>query len=224
MPEIIYKDKNAIVINKPVGMPSQSDPSGDLDAMTAASNLLKEAGEPSALWLVHRLDRGVGGLIAFARTKGAAAALSASVQDGTFKKQYYAVTEGEGTGGELRDFLFKDSAKSKAFVVDTERCGAKLAVLRYTALDTENTERGARTLIKADLITGRFHQIRVQFASRALPLVGDGKYGSRDKGARTPSLFSCSLSFPSINGGEPITAKPDLSIYPWSLFDEKKYI
>ncbi len=222
--KIIYKDKNVIIINKPVGMPSQKDPTGDLDAMTATSNLLKENGEPSALWLVHRLDRGVGGLIAFARNKTSAARLSASVRDGSFKKQYYAVVEGEASGGELSDLLFKDSLKSKSFVVDTERKGAKLAVLRYTALDVKNTERGTRTLIKADLITGRFHQIRVQFASRGLPLVGDGKYGSRDKGARVPSLFSCSLTFPSVGGGELITEMPDTKVYPWSLFDEEKYI
>ncbi len=224
MPKIVYKDKNAVVIIKPVGMPSQSDRTGSLDAMTATADILKEQGENSELWLVHRLDRTVGGLLAFARTKSAAAKMSAAVTDGSFKKQYYAVCDGEAEGAEMRDFLFKDSFQSKAFVVDTERKGAKLAVLEYERISSAKTESGTKTLVKVDLKTGRFHQIRVQFASRGLPLTGDGKYGSRDKGSRVPALFSCALSFPSVNGAVPITAKPDFSVYPWSLFEEEKYI
>lgn len=224
MPEIVYKDKKAVVILKPVGMPSQPDPSGDLDAMSAAAEQLSSSGEPSALWLVHRLDRTVGGVLLFARTKDSAAKLSGSLTDGSFKKQYYAVTEGTAPGGEMRDFLFKDSSQSKAFVVNTERKGAKLAVLKYSVLDVKETENGTRSLVKIDLQTGRFHQIRAQFSNRGLPLVGDGKYGSRDKGARKPSLFACSLSAPSVNGGEPVTAKPDLEKYPWSLFYAEKYV
>ncbi len=224
MLRIVYKDKNSIVIIKPIGMPSQPDPSEDLDAMTATSSILKEEGERSELWLVHRLDRTVSGLMAFARTKSAAARMSSEISDGKLKKEYYAVADGQTSCGEMRDFLFKDASQSKAFVIDGKRKGAKLAALEYTTLDVKQTDKGIKSLVKIDLKTGRFHQIRVQFASRAWPLTGDGKYGSRDKERRTPALFSCSLSFPSVNGGRRITATPELSEYPWSLFDNEKYI
>ncbi len=224
MPKIIYKDSECAVIIKPVGMPSQPDPSGDPDAMSATSELLDAMDEGRELWLVHRLDRTVGGLMVFARTKRSAALLSAAAADGALGKSYYAVTEGKAECGEMRDLLFKDSKTSKAYVVDRERRGAKLAVLEYDVLDVKETEKGVRSLVKVHLKTGRFHQIRAQFASRALPLVGDGKYGSRDKGSRVPALFSCELSSPYISHGKKICAKPDVFVYPWSLFEEEKYV
>lgn len=224
MLSIVYKDDDFIVIRKPVGMPSQSDPTGDTDAMSATSEMLKSCGERPRLWLVHRLDRVVGGLLAFARSKSAAAELSAQIVDGSFKKQYFAVVEGAATGGEMCDYLFKDAAVSKSFVIKNNRAGAKLAVLEYSALDCIETDVGSRSLVRIDLKTGRFHQIRAQFSHRAMPLVGDKKYGSRDTLVRTPSLFACMLCAPALNGGRPITAQPDHSSYPWSLFEKEKYI
>ncbi len=224
MPRIIYKSKNAVVIVKPVGMPSQSDPTGDKDAMTATSEKLALMGEPDALWLVHRLDRTVGGVMAFARTKTAAAILTRAITEGKFEKEYFAVIEGRGEGGTLRDYIYKDALKSRAIITkDAEKRSAKLAELEYTPLATFTTEKGERTLVQVKLITGRFHQIRVQFSQRGLPLVGDGKYGSTDKGSRTPALFSHSLSTAEICGGKKITATPPLNEYPWSLFEEEKY-
>lgn len=223
MPKIIYKDKNAVVIVKPVGMPSQSDPSGDADAMTLTSEKLLGEGDAHSLWLVHRLDRTVGGVLVFARSKEAAARLSREITDGTLEKEYLAVTEGAASEGELRDYLFKDRTASKSFVVKGERRGARLAVLKYSTLATVSTEGGERSLVKIKLLTGRFHQIRAQFSHLGMPLVGDGKYGSRDKGARTPALFAVSLRARSINGGETITAPPDFEKYPWRLFDFEKY-
>ena len=219
MPRIIYKDKNAVAIIKPVGMPSQSDPSGDLDAMSATAKMLSELGENDALWLVHRLDRAVGGVMIFARTKNAAAQLSSRITDGTFDKEYLAVIEGECEAGEMRDYLFKDSVKSKSFVVSGIRKGAKLAVLEQSTLKTVNTDGKTMSLVKIKLLTGRFHQIRAQFSSRTHPLVGDKKYGSRDEIAHTPSLFATSVAVKGINGGKAITATPDKEKYPWSLFD-----
>lgn len=219
MVKIIYKDKNVIVINKPVGMPSQSDPTGDLDAMTATSDALRGAGENSALWLVHRLDRTVGGLIAFARNKKSAAELSRIVREGKLEKKYFAVCHGIADEGEYRDLLFKDNATGKAYVVKTERSGAKSAVLYADRLAATDD----MSLMSVRLQTGRFHQIRVQFASRAHSLVGDKKYGSRDALRRTPCLFSYKLSFELF--GKAVAAKdvPPHDEYPWSLFSAELY-
>ncbi len=217
--KIIYKNKNAVIINKPVGMPSQSDPSGDKDAMSATSEILKSLGESGDLWLVHRLDRTVGGLIVFARNKKSAAALSETVKNGKLKKIYFAVCHGSAAEGEYRDYLFKDSATSKAYVVKNDRRGAKEAILYARKLD----ERDNLTLMSVKLETGRFHQIRAQFAARGNSLVGDKKYGSRDEVRRTPCLFSYRLSFDLFGKKTTASVYPDFNDYPWNLFPEDIY-
>lgn len=222
MIEIILKTKDFIIVNKPCGMPSQSDPTGAEDAMSQTARTLAALSEPSELWLVHRLDRVVGGLIVFARNKKSAAALSEIVGGSGMEKEYLAVVEGACEGGILRDFIFKDAARTKAFVVDTKRRGAKEAVLEYFPVAAVETERGIRTLVRVKLHTGRFHQIRVQFSSRGLPLVGDGKYGSRDNKAKAPALFSAKLAFSPLGGANAATL-PDVNEYPWSLFNEECY-
>jgi 23S rRNA pseudouridine1911/1915/1917 synthase len=116
----------------------------------------------------------------YALTKQSAAALS---RENAFEKVYLAAVSGIcGAAGEMVDYLFKDSAKGKSFVVKSERKGAKYARLTYETLKTANTENGDFSLVRVKLDTGRTHQIRVQFASRGMPLMGDGKYGSRVKG------------------------------------------
>ena len=111
---IIYKDNQICVIEKPIGMPSQSDPTGDLDALSATAAHLHSQGEKKDLWLVHRLDRNVGGVLVFARTKSAAAELSALVCGDGLGKEYYALAKGDLPDGELCDFLYKDAAAKKA--------------------------------------------------------------------------------------------------------------
>ena len=219
MPKIIYKDKKYVAIIKPAGMPSQSDLTGDVDAMTATSKLLGELGEKVALWLVHRLDRTVGGVMVFARSKESAAEISREIAEGTFDKEYLAVAEGVCEDGEMRDFLFKDSTLSKAFVVKTERKGAKLAVLESQTEKTVTEREETLSLVRIKLKTGRFHQIRAQFSHRGHPLVGDKKYGSRDDKSRTPALYAVSVTSRVLNGGRKISALPDKKVYPWSLFD-----
>ena len=145
--EIVYKDKNVVVINKPVGMPSQSDQSADPDAMTVTSSLLDELSEASSLWLVHRLDRNVGGLIAFARNKRSAAELSRIVAEQQMTKKYVAVCHGTVKNGEYRDLLFKDSVTSKAYIADTARKGTKEAILYATLL----AESDGTSLVSVDL-------------------------------------------------------------------------
>jgi len=200
-------------------MPSQSDPSGDVDAMSATAELLCSLGESGALWLVHRLDRVVGGLLVFARTSRAAAELSSAFASEGVKKEYIAVAEGSPEGGTYVDVIYKDARAGKAFVVSRERRGAKRAELYCEPLSS----RDGRTLVRVALKTGRFHQIRVQLASRGTPLVGDGKYGSRDKGSRMPALFSCGLSFNYAGKNITASALPEITGYPWSLFDKENY-
>lgn len=219
--EILYKDRNVIAVRKPIGIPVQPDPSGDKDLMSALSEELAARGENSQLWLVHRLDRVVGGVVVFALNKKYAAELSALVSERDMVKEYLAVTEGSAPGGIMKDYLYKDSAKGKAFVVSSERRGVKSAELEYEPICEIATERGIRTLVLVRLHTGRFHQIRVQFASRAMPLVGDGKYGSRDGGAHTPALYASRLQFPYKGKALEINAVPDTDAYPWSLFSSQ---
>lgn len=178
--EILYSDREIAVCVKEVGMDSEKDVP---EALKAALG-----GE---LFPVHRLDQNVGGVMVYARTKQAAAALSRAIQEGTLVKEYRAMVHGtpEETG-DWEDLLWKDSAKNKVFVVKRMRGGVKKARLEYRRL-TEGTQ----SLVHIRLHTGRSHQIRVQFASRGFPLVGDHKYGSRDEAA-APMLFSCRISFP----------------------------
>ena len=138
--EILYKSKNALVVLKPPAMPAQSDKSGDVDAMTKASDMLREMGEIADLWLIHRLDRVVGGLMVFARNKRSAAELSELVSGRGIAKDYLAVVDGVCEGdGVMKDYIFKDSTKSKAFIVDRKRGGVKDAELRYSAIETVET-------------------------------------------------------------------------------------
>lgn len=223
MIEIIKKSKDYVIINKPAGMPSQSDPGGDADAMTVCSEMLRACGESDNLFLIHRLDRVVGGLLVFARNKQSAAILSSLVADRRLTKQYYAVVEGRAPGGVMRDFIYKDATLGKAFVTDRKRSGVKEAELEYAVVDTISYEGREISLVKITLKTGRFHQIRAQFSSRKMPLLGDKKYGSRDILAKMPALYATYLSF-EIKGKEVSSSRlPDVNRYPWSLFGEESY-
>ena len=227
---ILYEDNALVVLDKPAGLSS-------------------EEGVPAALrqhWdtpvtfvgVVHRLDTGVSGLMVFARTPGAAAALSRqvtqsqeayAVADGraqgpaakpTFVKQYRAVIAGAPDQtlppeGMLQDYLFKDSRKGRVFPVSRPRKGVREAVLEYRIV-RQTQDAG---LAEITLHTGRTHQIRVQFASRKHPLWGDGKYGSRVKGAI--ALQSCGLQFIHPDTGRIMNFTlplPDTA--PWNLFAE----
>lgn len=178
--EILYTDKDIAVCVKPVGL--------DSEAQVPAA--LKEAlgGE---LFTLHRLDKNVGGVMVYARTKAAAGQLSALIRDGRMIKEYVAMVHGTPPEfGDWQDLLFKDSRKNKVFVVKRQRAGVKAARLEFTRLRADGT-----SLVRIRLHTGRSHQIRVQFASRGFPLVGDRKYGARD-GASAPMLYSTCITFP----------------------------
>lgn len=180
-PEIVYEDGSVVVVVKPRGMISEeknSDSGKSLPEWIKNYFTLKK--EENDVYPVHRLDAGTRGLMVFARTKEAAAGLSEAVREGRLVKEYEALLHGDpgcGEGGsELRDILFKDSAKNKVFVVKTLRKGAREAKLFYTVSEL----RGKDAIVRVRLVTGRTHQIRVQFASRGFPLFGDRKYGAKD--------------------------------------------
>ena len=178
--EILFSDKDYLVCVKPLGLDSEHE---------APAALKQQLG--GEIFPIHRLDKNVGGVMVYARTKQAAAALSKAVQEGTMVKEYLATVHGTPPEtGDWSDLLWKDSAKNKVFVVKRERKGVKKARLEYRRL----TE-GETSLVRVRLHTGRSHQIRVQFASRGFSLVGDHKYGARDEAA-APMLFSCCLTFP----------------------------
>ncbi len=174
--DIIYSDQQIVVCIKPVGMDSEHEVPEALGG---------------TVYPVHRLDKNVGGVMVYAKTKQAAAALSKAIQEGTMVKEYVALVHGTPPEiGDWQDLLWKDSTKNKVFVVKRERKGVKKARLEFTRL-----QAGEQSLVHVRLHTGRSHQIRVQFASRGYPLVGDRKYGGRDDAA-APQLYSCRLTFP----------------------------
>ena len=177
MMEILYSDRDLAVCVKPVGLDSEHEVPEELKKILGGD-----------IFPIHRLDKNVGGVMVFARSKAAAAQLSKLVQDGALVKEYVAMVHGAPPEqGDWEDLLFKDSSKNKVFVVKKEIKGVKKARLEFVKL--------ADTLVRIRLHTGRSHQIRVQFASRGFPLVGDHKYGSRDE-ATAPMLFSCCIRFP----------------------------
>ena len=177
---LLYCDSQIVVCCKPVGLDAEHQLP---DALTS-----QLGGE---VFPIHRLDKNVGGVMVYARTRPTAAALSKAVQDGTMVKEYVALVHGTPPeSGDWEDLLWKDSRKNKVYVVKRPRGGVKKARLEFTRL-----RAGETSLVRIRLHTGRSHQIRVQFASRGYPLAGDHKYGARDK-ATAPMLFSCRLTFP----------------------------
>ena len=191
--DILYSDRDLAVCIKPVGLDSEAE---------VPAELKKALG--GEIFPIHRLDKNVGGVMVFARTKHAAAALSKAVQEGQMVKEYVAMVHGTPPeNGDWEDFLFKDSRKNKVFAVKKERKGVKYARLEFNRLTDSDP-----SLVHVRLHTGRSHQIRVQFSSRGFPLVGDHKYGSRDEKLE-PMLFSCRITFPWKGENKIFEAKPD---------------
>ena len=188
--EIQYQDGALLVCVKPAGVPSEGTEEGALPVL-----LSRQTGGPA--FPVHRLDQAASGLMVLARSRGAAAALSDAMASGGVRKEYFALISGapEPPEGRMEDLLFKDARRGKVFVVKSLRKGVRPAALTYRVLQRQ----GEISLVRAALETGRTHQIRVQFASRGMPLLGDGKYGSRIKGGLM--LWSCRLVFPHPAGG-----------------------
>ena len=197
--KVLFEDKFIIIVEKPANVLSEPGAGGE-DIVTLASNHVCKP-----CFLVHRLDRNTGGAMVLSKMQKATGKLSEEIQKREFEKEYIAVVKGvpEEPEGVFEDLLFKDSQKNKTFVVKRERKGVKFARLEYRTL-----RGGAQSLVHIRLHTGRSHQIRVQFASRGFPLVGDHKYGSRDN-ATAPMLFSCRIRFPWKGAEKVFEAQPD---------------
>ena len=207
---VLYEDERLLVCVKPVGLLSER---GGLPEL-----LEQQCG--GAVYAVHRLDRDVGGVMVYARRRETAAALSALIAAQRMEKEYLAVVEGkpEADSGELCDLLYHDARKNKSYVVQRERKGVKKALLSYRLLESLETEQGTLSLLRIRLRTGRSHQIRVQFASRQLPLAGDARYGSRLRGGI--ALWAASLRFPDPDTGAARRYSSDPpGDWPWDQFD-----
>ena len=188
--DILYEDNHIIVVFKPAGILSQADKSGDVDMLTIIKSYLKgKYNKPGNVYLglVHRLDRPVKGVMVFAKTSKAAARLSKQIRNGQMHKKYYAVVEGilKEKEGILENKIEK--IDNKKVLIDSQN--GKEAKLKYKVIK----EKDNLSLVDINLLTGRYHQIRIQFSSRNHPLYGDTLYGSKYKGDL--ALISYSLSF-----------------------------
>lgn len=193
--DILYEDKDIIVLVKPTGVLSQADEKGRKSLVDMINEYLREKGDDGGVYVIHRLDRQVGGVMVYAKTKFAASFLCESIRKNEMIKEYVAVVHSkpETESGYMEDLLFKDSGKNKTYIVKRERHGVKKAKLYYETVKTAKTQYGEASLVKIRLFTGRTHQIRVQFASRKMPLIGDKKYGGGDE--REIALWSYRLTF-----------------------------
>lgn len=210
--EWIVKDESLCVCIKPAGVLSTDEPGG-------MPSLVREAlGDPGCdVRTVHRLDQVVSGLMLLARTPEAASALSSQIREQSFGKAYLAVIHGipDEVEGTLTDLLLRDRSLRKTLVVTEPQKGAQEAVLDYKALAADN----GLSLLRITLRTGRTHQIRVQFSSRGLPLLGDKKYGLGED--CNIALWSYSLRFRHPDTGAMVALSrlpPDE--YPWNVFPE----
>ena len=220
---IIYEDNHLLVVIKPVNVPTQQDESGDIDLLSLLKEDIKNKYQKPGnvyLGLVHRLDRPAGGVMVFAKTSKSASRLSDQVRTHTMNKHYYAVVRGlpYPSSGTLQHYLVKDTANNIVTTSTAQNKEAKSAILHYKVKGHHEN----LSLLEIDLITGRSHQIRVQFSSIGCPLYGDQKYGIHvNKPGQQMALWSTMLSF-----NHPITkeliefhsAPP--TAYPWDLWPE----
>ena len=210
MLRILAQTLGYILCVKPRGVSSEAGEGGMPELIADVLGI-----SPELVLPVHRLDRETGGVMVYALTKSAAAALSAGIAEGKLQKEYLAVTEGlpQESSGQWNDLLYWDRTKRKSYPVQRQRKGVKEAELSFEVIS--RTEKSA--LLRIEPKTGRTHQIRVQCASRGLPLWGDGRYGGREK--QGFGLWCRSIAFPDPCGSGMIRAEADPpEEEPWTLF------
>lgn len=185
--KLLYRDDRLLVCVKPAGVLSE-----DHGADSAPALLRGELG--GYIGVVHRLDRPVGGVMVFSRDSGVTGKLTQSFAE-TGEKTYLAVVAGDpGDGGVLEDLLYHDTRTNKTYVVKRMRAGVRPARLRFRKIGTAQRDGQTLSLVRVTLETGRTHQIRTQFASRGMPIVGDRRYGSR-VAAEQIALWSAQIAF-----------------------------
>ena len=214
---IIYEDNHLLVVEKPINIPVQEDSSKDIDLLTMLKDYLKvKYSKPGNVYLglVHRLDRPVGGIMVFAKTSKAASRLAEQVRNNDIKKTYYAVLEGRiKEQGHLVDYLYKDNKTNTSYV--TDKAKGKLAILDYQVIKYKDNF----SLVLINLVTGRSHQIRVQFSSRGFPLVGDMRYNKNASKNINIALFAKKLEFYHPITKERLTFEINLpNRYPFNIF------
>lgn len=196
-PITIYEDNHLIILDKPSGLLSQGDQTGDPNLFDLLKDHLKiKYQKPGNVYLalINRLDRPVSGLIIFGKTSKAASRLHKMMLEGNFQKKYLALCEGHPMieKATLEHYLIKDEAKNKTKVYEAPRPGAKKCLLSYATLANIH----GNSLLQIDLMTGRSHQIRAQLAHIGCPILGDTKYGKQVKGIESDlALHAYSLSF-----------------------------
>ena len=218
-PRIMYEDDCMIVVEKPVGMPSQPDHTKQRSVLDYLQGIYPYVG------LVHRLDTPTGGVMIFSKNPKYTNTLSMMISDKDRTEKYYLAilpSSPEKPQDEYIDYLYHDTRTNKSFVVDSRRGASQLAHLSYEVL---STAQDMTTLVKVRIFTGRSHQIRVQFAHRKLPLLGDGKYGSRYK--MKPQGFALwshglKLVHPQTRQTMTFVSLPPLDAMPWNLFQDIK--
>jgi len=211
--KIIYQDDAILVCIKPAGVLSTEEP-GQMVC------LIKETiGKPNQeVYVIHRLDKEVSGVMVYALNKKASASLNQQIEEKIFEKKYLAVVSGKPSepAGRYEDLLLRIQSENKTYVVDHLRKGVRDAALTYELL----AEKEGKSLVQIHLLTGRTHQIRAQFSSRKMPLLGDRKYGSKEKLSGI-ALFSYSLKFlhPMSRKMMEFSQNPPEE-YPWEIFDK----
>ena len=217
--KILYEDNHLLVVLKPANTPTCKDSSNDKDLLSLMKEYIKDKYQKPGnvyLGMVHRLDRPTEGIVVFAKTSKAAERLTKQIQTNQFNKTYYAVVEGRPKPKDtLKDYLYKDEKQNTSYVTTNDI--GKEAILNYETIATKDN----LSLLKINLLTGRHHQIRVQFSSRNYPLYGDHRYNKHytNDNKTNLALIAKELSFYHPITKELLHFEIDLpKKYPYTLF------